>query len=48
MFLKFSYFFLDILVSENTIERIKIKDYIKWFYYVFIYLKKQRVINNLK
>ena len=48
MFFKFSCSFLDILVSEDAIERIKTKDYIKWFYCVFIYLKKQGVINNLE
>ena len=47
-FLKFSRLFLNTLISEDAIKRIKIKDYIKWFYRVFIYLKKQRVINNLK
>ena len=48
MFFKFSYSFLDTLVSEGITERIKTKDYIKWFYCVFIYFKKQGAINNLE
>ena len=36
------------MISEDATKRIKIKDYIKWFYRVSIYLKKQGAINNLK